>query len=366
MLCAACFVLYRFGCFRTGFLEVVPTDMYVDDVNYASFANDTLLINSSRVYLQFENFFGNQDEVAAMHKIGELVYDKYKFDTSTIVYSAVYPILEQLDELPSTLLSLVMLTVESMVLVGLVFLVELRTIVLLSLMALSLFLSVVSNVFLFGMSLNIVVLVNLCMLPAFVCEFFTSPAYVYLYFRTNKTVATAAVAAANAAINASSPPATPATQMTVAAACSSRSSVAAATSVAATPAEAAAATITKTTADCTSNPHHDIITIAADSEKHQEHQEQQQQQQRVVRIRHAARQAKTAAVDLGKLNFIWINLNFHSTLFLIVLLLNLLIAMFCQTYSMWSLSFVLISSAFNLLLHVHIFFPTLLCFFATY
>jgi predicted RND superfamily exporter protein len=89
--------------------------------------------------------------------------------------------LEQIEELTPSLISIFLLNIECILFVCIVFLIELKSVLILLVLLISFVLSVLSNILLLGYTLNIVTLMHLILIPSFLCEFFISNTYLYLY-----------------------------------------------------------------------------------------------------------------------------------------------------------------------------------------
>lgn len=177
--------LNEIDCFFSGLKQTRNEDTYVDDVNLIEFNNSNKTINSSRIYLQFEKFTGSYDELETLEAIQSLAEEKYNYDKEfLIIFSAVNVFLEQLREIFPSVLSLFMLSIECLFLGSLFLVFDLQSIFIQMIIGISLVLSILSNIYVFNLSLNIVTLFQLIMLPAFLFEFLFYTLYLFL-FKTN-------------------------------------------------------------------------------------------------------------------------------------------------------------------------------------
>lgn len=164
-------------CFFKG-LESLRVD-YRDDFVFNSTAKE---IFAHRAYLQYRHFDGLTTELDLWHSLTDLAQEKYNFTKhNLIIYSSVFVYLEQLAEIVSSTVSMFVLSLESMFLVGLLFLFDIKSLLLLLCVVASFLLSLLSNLFLFGISLNVVTLFHLVIVPCFIVEFFYSTAYLFLF-----------------------------------------------------------------------------------------------------------------------------------------------------------------------------------------
>jgi hypothetical protein len=118
-----------------------------------------------------------------MQSLHEIAQDRYNFSANQLViFSSVFIYLEQLEEILPSALAILILAVEGLFLVGgLPLIFDLRSLFILSLTAISLLLSIMSSLFYFNISLNIVTLFHLIMLPAFLFEFLLKIGYLFLF-----------------------------------------------------------------------------------------------------------------------------------------------------------------------------------------
>jgi hypothetical protein len=188
----------NFTCFHKAFKNTVTGyDIYIDDVVYDDYyvnvsehhAKDKLdhghhvfQINASRIYAQFKNFYGTMSDLEVMYNLKWLAEKKHHFKHDEIlIYSTVYPYLEQLDEIGQSFLSIAILTLDSILFVAFFLLFDLRSILLLGVVVASCTVSTVAGILYLGVSLNIVTLGHFIMLPAFLCEFFFSTGYLFIF-----------------------------------------------------------------------------------------------------------------------------------------------------------------------------------------
>lgn len=183
-----------FDCFYDSLNEVLNFPQYYDDVNFAtknktnSTNEKNFEITSSRVYIQFETFLGTMDELKLMNSLKSLAEEKYNMTKDKLIlFSPVYLYLEQLDEINISFISIFILAFECIFLGGLVLIFDLKSVLILMLAASSLLLSIFSNVFIMGISLNVVTLFQFIMVPFFIFDFFYHTAYLFLFKNENST-----------------------------------------------------------------------------------------------------------------------------------------------------------------------------------
>ena len=97
-----------------------------------------------------------------------------------VLHSAVFPMLEQLGELVPSLITQLLIPLECSILVALLF-IEFKSALILALVHFSFVISIVANLFLVGLSLNIVTLMHLQLVPIIAIEYFAYMSYLYLF-----------------------------------------------------------------------------------------------------------------------------------------------------------------------------------------
>lgn len=187
---------FKFPCFYEAYKETVSAfDLYVDDVIYDDYYNSTVKspknhvfrINASRVYLEFQNFYGNRNDVDIIYRLNWLAQKKYNFSKDElIIFSPVNRAIEQISEMDQSFYSLFILTLESIMFVSFFLFFDLRSIFILVLVIASCLISVLGTIVYFGLTMNIFTLGYFIMLPAFLCEFFYTSGYLFL-FRSGKS-----------------------------------------------------------------------------------------------------------------------------------------------------------------------------------
>ena len=176
----------KLKCFYETFMQNIQTlDFYRDDVVFTEPDPDNLelfQINGSKVYLQLQNFTGTLGEVDIMHQIPYLAETKYNFSKSDlIVYSPIYVFLEQIDELQPSLASMLLFTVESIVISSFFLYFDLKSVFLLFIIVSSAIIAIISNILFFGLNLNIVILYQILLLPALLSQFSFYLPYSFLF-----------------------------------------------------------------------------------------------------------------------------------------------------------------------------------------
>lgn len=177
---------HRFECFRQEIdffnQPQYQGDFHIVDREHAlTTTMDTLNISSSRMYLQMAKFDGTWDEFVTMQTLKDLAQLKYNFSRDELVlHSAVFPMLEQLGELVPSLITQLLIPLECSILVALLF-IEFKSALILALVHFSFVISIVANLFLVGLSLNIVTLMHLQLVPIIAIEYFAYMSYLYLF-----------------------------------------------------------------------------------------------------------------------------------------------------------------------------------------
>lgn len=158
--------------------------MFMDDVVYNKNTSEwsPLEIKSSRVYLHYKYFFGDQSELEINERLEYLAYTKYGFTRDELIFYSIIDVhFEQMSELSTQFMAIACLGIEAIVLVAFLFVFDLKSILILSIVTISFTLAVLASMILLAVKLNFVILMHFAMLPAFVAEFFVSTPYLYLY-----------------------------------------------------------------------------------------------------------------------------------------------------------------------------------------
>ncbi|RMZ98318.1 patched domain-containing [Brachionus plicatilis] len=189
------------ACFSRSLVNILLLDQNRDDVglvvnNKSGTVNDlaslmnseapftelNLTIPYSRIFLSLKEFTGTQENVQTMNQLKSLATEKYNFtNQDLIIYSNVFLYLEQLNEIYPTFVAIFVLSFECIFFGSLMLIFDLRTILIIQLVGISYFVSVIANMVQFGISLNIVTMMQLIIIPAFLFEFFYHQAYLFLY-----------------------------------------------------------------------------------------------------------------------------------------------------------------------------------------
>lgn len=158
--------------------------MLEDDVVYnkSKRQSEALEITASRVYLHYKNFFGDESEIEINERLEWLAYNKYGFKRDQLVFFSIIDVyFEQMAELKTQYLAIAILGIEAIVLIGFLFVFDLKTIFFLTITTVSFTLAVLAAMIISSVKLNFVVLMHFTMMPAFVAEFFVATPYLYLY-----------------------------------------------------------------------------------------------------------------------------------------------------------------------------------------
>ena len=180
-----CTTLYTKDCFCRAFESWTSGQVliYGQDLSYkpVNCSQGFLEISASRFYLQFKEFKGVLPEYNLITSLKQLAEEQYNLTSDQlIIYSVVDLYLEQIGELLPTLASIILLSLEFIYLFSLIFMFDLRTTLLLSLVLFSLIASVMSCMTLLKVTFNIITLTNYLMLPAFMVEFFFHISYLFV------------------------------------------------------------------------------------------------------------------------------------------------------------------------------------------
>ncbi len=296
---------FNFTCFYNSVKSVLMNDIHKDDINFVN-ENATFSIESSRIFLEFKNFFGSLKEVNLMQQLEYLAKERFnKHGNNVLIFSVVYPFLEQIEELTPSLISMFLLNIECILLVCIIFLVDLKSVLILLILLISFVLSVLSNVFLVGYTLNIVTLMHLIIIPSVVCEFFINNTYLYLYSTRR---------------------------------------------------------LLKKTINQDSNK-----LIANSSNNNNNNNDESAKTENSSRLQEFFMQIDfRSKQQLEKLNYCFYKTTKQSSFYLLFnLLVSLLVMNYCCTYSFRALAVILISSSLNLFIHIYFFHSALLVLFGT-
>lgn len=198
---------HSIGCFLRSLMNILSLDQNRDDVgiifnnksctisdirnlldsnsnqeNSLPITDLNLTIPFSRIFLSLREFTGSQENVQTMNQLKSLALEKYNFTSKDVlIYSNVFLYLEQLNEIYPTFVAIFMLSFECIYFGSLMLIFDLRTILIIQLVGISYFVSVIANMVQFGINLNIVTMMQLIIIPAFLFEFFYHQAYLFLY-----------------------------------------------------------------------------------------------------------------------------------------------------------------------------------------
>jgi len=155
---------------------------YYDDFFYEKVNDTDIVILKNRVYVQLSQFAGSIKELNVMEEINYLAYEVYKYPREDLViFSSIYTFLEQMGEIFPSIITLVMILLEGVFLGSLFLVFDLKSIFIEMLVFVSLVFSVFSNLYIFGITLNIVTMYQMIMLPAFLVEFLMYTMYLFLF-----------------------------------------------------------------------------------------------------------------------------------------------------------------------------------------
>jgi hypothetical protein len=394
----------NFTCFHKAFKNTVSGyDMYIDDVVYDDYDTNVtehhakdktehrhhvFNINATRIYAQYRNFYGTMADLEVMYNLRWLAEKKYHFKRDEIViFSTVNPYLEQLDEMGQSFLSIAVLNLEAIVFVAFFLLFDLRSIFLLGLVITSCTVSTVAGIVYFGLSLNIVTLGHFMMLPAFLCEFFFTTGYLFIFkspkLETGKSSKTMNVYLkySKKSVNKNAiddgAAGTSAEATTVNEKCGEDAMRADSPDE---KGELHARHHVKTQAEI--DEVSSILLVQSADEASlsnfpngngvdeqaatQSTQGKKMNRMRRLNLKRYGRSNLEQRRRLKKLKFVFYKAVKHAGFFLVfVLLLNLTIMHYCDTYNFRSLYLFLVSAIVNIFLHLFLFYPTLLCFFGT-
>lgn len=185
-------------CFMENLKSVLYLDQTRDDVGIyldnkhltiKNLENSTIMVQKSnftilfsRIFLSLKEFTGSQENVQTMNQLKSLAIERYNFSTQDVlIYSNVFLYLEQLNEIYPTFVAIFVLSFECIYIGSLMLIFDLRTILIIQLVGISYFVSVIANMVQFGINLNIVTMMQLIIIPAFLFEFFYHQAYLFLY-----------------------------------------------------------------------------------------------------------------------------------------------------------------------------------------
>lgn len=168
-------------------LQIKSNAVYTDDfyfkiVNITSghTAEQEVVFEKIRLYVQIAKLIGSKKELNIMQDLQHMADTQFE-KGELIVFSSVYVYLEQLGEIFPSVLTLVTILVESVFFGSLFLFFELRSICIKLLVFVSLILAIFSNLYIFGISLNIATLYQMIMLPALLTEFLFYTMHLFLY-----------------------------------------------------------------------------------------------------------------------------------------------------------------------------------------
>ena len=187
---------------------ILKMDPYIDDINLYEYPsnndtnsflknsildynmNSTYSINESRIYVQFSNFYGTQNELDTWNKIRYIAYEKYNFTKdSLIVFTFVQQVFEQMDEVRYEFLFVIILAVDIIIILKFIYLCQLKFIYIHLIVVTSLFISIISILDLFQVQFNFISLLNFLIAPAIIVEYLSSINYIYLHQKfSNKII----------------------------------------------------------------------------------------------------------------------------------------------------------------------------------
>lgn len=163
------------------------SNQYFDDIFYkivnVTSGNKTeqeVVFEKVRLYVQIAKLIGSTKELNIMHDLQHMAEAQFE-KGELIVFSSVYVYLEQLGEIFPSVLTLVTILVESVFFGSLFLFFDLRSICIKLLVFVSLILAIFSNLYIFGISLNIATLYQMIVLPALLIEFLFYTMYLFLY-----------------------------------------------------------------------------------------------------------------------------------------------------------------------------------------
>ena len=335
---------FNFNCFLDTFKESVALeDMYRDDVVYnESLDSEHFVINASRFYIQFKQFFGNEDEVEAMHELKWMALKKYNMTSDDVViYSSIYLFLEQLDELDTTFISIFMLNLEAILLVSYLLIFDLKSVLILFLVCVSFVVSIVSSLYLFGYSLNIVTLVHFLIVPCFISEFLYPSSYLYLFKKNTSFSKNKAVKEDNDGLKLDGDEII---------------------------ADKASNDVNTQMSSKNSGSNSTSSNESLNNETPNEAQSGNDKLACKLNLNRYFKSGnsnkKFQKLKLKQLKCVYDKTINHSSFFLLfILTMNFLLMYFCSTYSFKTLYLILISTFINLFLHLYLFYPILNCLF---
>ena len=148
----------------------------------ASSENANELVARSRIFFQLNGFEANISEAMMLDDISDMLEDKYHIKKDQFfLFSPVDGYYETIREIFPSIASLFTLTFETIFFVSIFFVFDLKVILVQSLVVISLITSIMSNLLMFGITLNFFVLMQLSLIPSLVFQFVFSPAYLLVY-----------------------------------------------------------------------------------------------------------------------------------------------------------------------------------------
>lgn len=187
----SCKAPIEYSCFFSTFRDnTLGFQFYEDDVsvnasvkkkNFVANESDPFDIYASRLYFQMKSFTGTQAESDMMHDLNYIANEyaqKLNLSSDSIItYSAVYIFLEQFEEVLASFITMIILNIEFIIFTAFFIIFDLRSLLILLTINISLITSIISNMFLINLSLNISTLYHFLILPALLSEFFLYTAY---------------------------------------------------------------------------------------------------------------------------------------------------------------------------------------------
>ena len=374
--------------------DVVSTDYHTRiHINNTEHEHHVFRINASRIYLQYKTWQGSIADLEAMYNVKSLARIKYGFAPDELmIFSTINVLNEQIEEMPQSFLTIVLLSIESLLLVAFFLYFDLRSILLLGIMLVSCSVSVLASMLYFGYSLNAVTLMHFIMLPAFLCEFFFTSGYMFL-FRAPKPESDRHGKTLNVYLKYSkknkSTPSSPTAPEDQVKKINENENNNDAENI------NEAATEINVIDDCINKKDEllqrnnrvvdldevsSILLVQSGDEASelnanaaiQEHNNADLSRKKIFyklknwNLKRYSRNSAEQRCRLKKVKFVFYRFNKHVAFFLIqILLASVSMMHYCETYSFRALFVFLSSVSVHVTLHVFLFYPTLLCFFGT-
>ncbi len=168
--------------FKMSLDSVKSQPNYYNDIYYEWVNNTDIVIIKSRIHVHLRRFIGSVKELNVKEEIEHLAYKVFNYSKKDlIIFSVIDTILEQLREIFPSIIALTMILLEGIFLGSLLLVFDLKSILIEILVFISLILSIFSNLYVFGITLNIVTLCMIIMLPALLVEFLSYTKYLFLF-----------------------------------------------------------------------------------------------------------------------------------------------------------------------------------------